>query len=568
MLKFIEPIVDLLRAVAKNHLPLIYDITLRLLDLQLLGTSWAARLSRIWGARVLLVVGAAASAYAVVLFLISGMTPGAPSASHDTVLRNRFSSPEASGQIVIIDIDERSLALLAAEHGRWPWPRSVLADGLQRLEDLGARGVLFNLLMSDPDKSNPDADATLDATAALVRQVAFPMVRLASANDAGSQLRVAAIAGAREDLEGKGRTVAAVLPLFGTMHDRLGVANQRPDADGIVRKYPLVWQDAGFRLPSLVGRTLEVGGASVTDAPDLIALNWRNKKGSYRRVSFADLLQAGADDPRLASLRGAWIVVGASAPGLGQTKSTSAKPVTDDNEILATALDDALSGTWLRIMPGWLTLMINLGTIWVLVGLALGTLHRGTLTRIFVVAQSGFGMITLLSASYTPYLIDLTESMSFGLAVFGVIKVVQGLEAGWLRARPGLRRVDAAREYQGTLAIAGYLDADLGPDARTRLARELEDIVGLSRIIRVDDLFGGESFLKQSCAALDFLLVLADDTQHLQIDALIARAPYAGHVQLERHALMTPWRPDDPALARAVAPMVLESAAKLLRART
>lgn len=567
MLKFFEQTFALLRKIAKNNLPLIHEIATRVIDLRVLGTSWAARLSRVWGARVLLAVGAGASVYAVVLFAIDGLGPGAPTPAHDAILRNRLSSPPPSSQVVIVDIDERSLAILAPEYGRWPWPRNVMADGVQKLADVGARGVLLNVLVSDPDKANPDADAALEATAAMTRQVAFPMVRLAPENDARSQLKVSAIPGAKEEPAGTGKTVAAVLPLFGTMHDRLGVANQRTDPDGIVRKYALTWREDGFTLPSLVGRTLEVGGATVPNAPELMSLNWRNKKGSYQRLSFADLLQAKPDDPRLARLKDAWVVVGASAPGLGQTKPTSVKPVTDDNEILATALDDALSGTWLRVMPHWLTLLINLGAIWVLVALAIGSMRRGALTRIFVLAQSGLGAVTLLSASYTPYLIDLSESMSFGLAVFAVIKVVQSLEAGWLRARPGMRRVDARREYQGTLAVAGYLDSDLDEIARARLVKELEAITGISRIIRVDDLFGGESFLKEACADVDVLLVLADDTQHPQIDALLSRAPYAGHVRLDRHDLLVPWKPDDPALARALAPMVLASAAELLRAR-
>ena len=568
MPKFLGQALVLMRKMAKNHLPLIFELAARVIDLRLLGTSWAARLSRIWGARVLLAVGAGASVYAMVLFAVDGLGPGAPSPAHDAILRNRFSSPPPSVQVVIIDIDERSLAMLAPEHGRWPWPRSVMADGLQKLSDLGARGVMLNVLYSDPDKGNPDADAAMDATAAMTRNMAFPIVRLAPENDAKSQLKVAAIPGAQENAQGAGRTVAAVLPVFATMHDRLGVANQYTEGDGIVRKYALVWQDSGFTLPSLVGRTLEVGGAAAAPgAPDLMSLNWRNKEGSYQRIPFADMLQAKSDDPRLAALRGAWVVVGASAPGLGQTKPTSVKAVTDDNEILATALDDAISGTWLRVVPPWLTLLINLGAIWVLVALAMGTLRRGALTQVFLVAQTGFGAITLLSASYTPYLIDLSESMSFGAGVFGVIKIVQSLEAGWLRARPGMRRIDAKRDYEGTLAVAGFMASDLGEQDLKRLVRSLETIVGVSRIIRVDDLFGGESFLKKACADLDFLLVLADDAGHLQIDALLAQAPYVGHVSLDRQPLMLPWQPDDPALARALAPMVLESGAALLRAR-
>lgn len=567
MIKSLHKALDFLRSFTRNYLPLMYEVAVRLIDLRMLGTSWAARLSRVWGARVLIVVGVAATAYAAVLFALHGLGPETPSSAHDTILRSRFSSPPPSTQVVIVDIDERSLALLAPDYGRWPWPRSVLADGVQKLSDLGARAVVLNVLVSDPDKAQPDADAALEATAALVRAAAFPMVRLNPDNDGSSQLRVAAIAGAQDLSAGGQRTVAAILPLFGTMHDRLGVANQRPDADGIVRSYPLVWTEPQLRLPSLVGRALEVGGVSGTGLPERLPLNWRNKQGSYQRLSFADLLQAPAGDPRLTALKDAWVVVGASAPGVGQTKPTSVQAVADDNEILATALDDALSGSWLRLMPHWLTFLINVGAIWVLVALALGKIRRGAVTQAFVIAQSGFGAITLLSASYTHYLIDLSQSMSFGLAVFGVIKIVQGLETGWLRARPGLRRVDAQREYHGTLAVIGLVAQDVAEVERARLVRELEALVGVSRIIRVDDLLGGESFLKGACAGMEFLLVLAEAPQQAQIDDALARSPVRSQLRLTRHALTVPWKPDDPALAQALAPLVLESAAALLRTR-
>ena len=48
--------------------------------------------------------------------------------SLDFAMDWRLSSPDANHDIVIIDIDERSLAIMAEEYGRWPWPRAVIAD--------------------------------------------------------------------------------------------------------------------------------------------------------------------------------------------------------------------------------------------------------------------------------------------------------------------------------------------------------------------------------------------------------------------------------------------------------
>ena len=49
-------------------------------------------------------------------------------------------------QVVIVAADEKSLATL----GRWPWPRSVLADLVTALSDGGAKVIAFDILLSEP----------------------------------------------------------------------------------------------------------------------------------------------------------------------------------------------------------------------------------------------------------------------------------------------------------------------------------------------------------------------------------------------------------------------------------
>jgi len=49
-------------------------------------------------------------------------------------------------QVVIVAADEKSLATL----GRWPWPRSVLADLVTALGDGGAKVIAFDILLSEP----------------------------------------------------------------------------------------------------------------------------------------------------------------------------------------------------------------------------------------------------------------------------------------------------------------------------------------------------------------------------------------------------------------------------------
>ncbi|MGI9402326.1 MAG: CHASE2 domain-containing protein, partial [Rhizobiaceae bacterium] len=58
----------------------------------------------------------------------------------------------ALGQpIRIIDIDEKSIA----EFGQWPWPRTRIAQMVNRLRELGALTIAFDMVFSEADRTGP-----------------------------------------------------------------------------------------------------------------------------------------------------------------------------------------------------------------------------------------------------------------------------------------------------------------------------------------------------------------------------------------------------------------------------
>jgi CHASE2 domain-containing sensor protein len=566
MSKLLETLLDLVKDYSKTKLPWVYQLIKKALELKSVSVSWAAQQSRRFGFRTIMTVGVLASLYAGYQFAQQTLSPGAPKPTHDVILKGRFSSPAPSRDILILDIDERTLASLAPQHGRWPWSREVLADGLEKLSELGVKAVLFNVMLSDPDKNNPDADMAMGITAQMVRPMAFPIIRLNPENDKESRLKAASIPGAVvTSAQGADKTLAAILPMFDTMHDRLGVANQQPDADGIVRRYPIVWSESGFTLPSMVQRTLEEGGYSTARLPEKISLNWRNKRGRYERVSYSDLLLGELDEKQLSRFKEAYVVLSLSAPGLGQTKATSVRAIEDDGEILATALDDALQGSWLRTMPAAANLLINLVTIWVLVWLSFRQVMSGTLNRLFILVQSALGMVTLVSASYTNYLIDMSDSMSFGLGVFAAIKLVQSLDDRWSRAKPGFRKIGQGGGM-GNVQVMGYLDDMLNLPQALALQTGLEKIVGLQNVVRIDDLFGGESFVKAACSKFKCLLVRVQDEQLPMVKDLMAQALYKDLYQTS-HELTIVWDLESREFANELASMVLRNASCLLEDR-
>jgi adenylate cyclase len=537
----------------------------RVNNLHNLGMSWAAMLSRQMGNRAILLIGIGASAYAVFLFLSNQITPDAPQASNDTILKTRWASPKPSPSILIVDIDERSLAALAPEYGRWPWARSVLADGLDRLSQEGAKAVLFNVLITDPDKYNPDADSALEAAAAMFPNVAYPLVRLNKDNDDGSQLKVSELLKHTGDSNrNDDSTVAVLLPLFEPMLRTVGVSNQLPDADGIVRRYPVIWSDNRLTMPSIVTRTLAIGGDKNLPVPETITLNWRNKGDArYKRVSFSDLLKFPAGAPELAAFKDAYVVLGVSAPGLGMTKPTAVSSLEDDNEILANALDDTLHGTYLRVMPPWLVLMIELGAVWSLVWFGIGRSWSPLLTKMFLLVQSGAASVTMITASYTHYLIDLSGPMAFGAGLYGAIRLVKSLDAGWSRAKPGLR-TSAPTHQDEFILLIGYRDSEVTTRQSDELQQLLEQQLGLTRVIRVDDLFGGESFARKVCEDYTCQFCLTNSGSMQTAKNSLSKLAFHHHLDIQEISLLVPWNPEQEKFRLFMAPYLLRQYANIL----
>ncbi len=103
--------------------------------------NWVLGLLALWTA---LLIGQALGHY---------QAPLLPQAEHWLYdLRMRALAPaQPDPAIVMVDIDERSLA----EHGRWPWSRSLLADLLAKMTDPGgARLIGLDLILAEPDPTD------------------------------------------------------------------------------------------------------------------------------------------------------------------------------------------------------------------------------------------------------------------------------------------------------------------------------------------------------------------------------------------------------------------------------
>ncbi|MBO0858589.1 MAG: CHASE2 domain-containing protein, partial [Chloracidobacterium sp.] len=92
---------------------------------------------------------------------VAWRAPGVELYARDRLMRSRgrIAPPD---DIVIIAIDEASIA----RFGRFPWPRALMADALDRLSATQPKAIALDVLYSEPTLTNKDDDQRLAASIA------------------------------------------------------------------------------------------------------------------------------------------------------------------------------------------------------------------------------------------------------------------------------------------------------------------------------------------------------------------------------------------------------------------
>jgi adenylate cyclase len=332
-------------------------------------------------------------------------------------------APREAGDtpIRVVDIDDQSLSKL----GQWPWPRTVVAQLVDRLREAGAAVVAFDIVFAEPDRTSPKLLLPLleqngvgaGEVERLLAVVPDPDQRLAEAlgtvpvvtgfiltdrGDTRPPVPKAGFAFVGDDplghVDGFPAAVAN-LPGLETAAAGNGFLNQYPDWDHVVRRVPLVLRLGDKPYPSLAAEALRVAfdvrgylgraaGANTensfgektgltairigqqqtipTDAAGRVWLHYAVPRRD-RSVSAADVL-AGTFDPAL--FAGHIVLVGTSAGGV--VNDLQATPIAREVpgvEIHAQLIEEILQGAFL-VRPDWavgaevlFTLMIGLGLI-------------------------------------------------------------------------------------------------------------------------------------------------------------------------------------------------------------
>jgi adenylate cyclase len=381
--------------------------------------------------------------------------------SFDLLMRQRPIAYPADPDVIVLDIDEASLAAMRSQYGRWPWPREVLGQVAAKMEAGGARAIIFDILFSDEDVANPASEAGFDKYVLSSGKSFFPAVRLNPANDGASQVTVAMLkfaqpeAGLPASHVNALRTVALIPPYFKSIYDgaRVGTNNIYPDTDNVVRWYDSYETVGGYRIPSLPYRVAQVLGWPLpARAHNLI--NWPKGTTPYRMLGFARALEAarGNDDAFFAQLSGKVIVIGSTAPDLNDFKATPMDSRYAGINVLAAVVDNSKNNRFLRpLSPGWIW-GLELLMLAASAQLFTRTNQALTVAKYFFIVPAVLLGISLLSVSISDLLVDLSVPAAVVLGYFTFAKLFDTNVRGFISGTGPFAAT--AQESSGKLQVA------------------------------------------------------------------------------------------------------------------
>ena len=351
-----------------------------------------------------LAFGVVGAALAMVLSLAGILAP-IENASYDWRLRLHATPTDARSDIVIVEINDSTLAAVEPVFGRWPWPRAVHASLIDYLARAGAKVIAYDVLFLEPDSrgafmmgDTPMSSTASDAKLAASIARAGTVVLLSDATYDGLQsgtdastLLPATLPGRTWDGIGYRDRPSLRLPysLFADGVAAVGhnalIQDERDR--GTVRSFePFLQFDHHFSVPSLgLAAALLATGKTGDNIPrdgTRALLNYHGpyagKDGVplYRTESAFDVLlseeqassgQKPVIDPSV--FKDKIVFVGVSAAGLHDVVVTpfSNAGSTPGVFLHAALADDAMSGRFLKKAPAW-----SLGVLTIVMGLVAG----------------------------------------------------------------------------------------------------------------------------------------------------------------------------------------------------
>ena len=317
------------------------------------------------------------------------------------------SSRHPSDRIAVIAIDDQSIANI----GRWPWPRDVHAQMIDKLAAAKAKTIVYDVFFSEPQidrglvfirkikealgstegappnaavatlvgqaEETLDTDAKLAASIASAGNVVLPSVFDLGEPQGNPDKALPAAVAKSAVAETGGFSIPAVrgtypIESIGNAAAGIGHLNQSVDVDGAVRQEPLLVNYYGKAVPSMAllaaAKSLNLDARDIGPiAPDTVQVGkLRVHTDEYARMlpqfypatdgkspfavdSFFDVLSGKIP---AAKYEGKVVLIGPTAPGVGSTFAAPGYSVLSPALYMAHVTSSIL-GEHFIVEPGW-----------------------------------------------------------------------------------------------------------------------------------------------------------------------------------------------------------------------
>ncbi len=293
---------------------------------------------------------------------------------------------KADKNIIIIDIDEKSLK----ELGQWPWSRNIISVILKNLTKDGAGVIGLDILFAEPDNSSPkkilsklgmetknieDYDKILAQTIKNTPTIAGYVFSLKNDGIKPKDTPNANAIIIEKNRPKNSPIIKAYrailnLPIIQKSVYSNGYFNTIPDDDGVVRSIPMLISYHGNLYPSLslemarnaiqekiitvnyensIVKSISIGNLNIpTDMYGRMIINYTGEGRSYRYISAVDIYNNNIDK---SIIKNKFILIGTSAVGLLDLRSTPFDSAYPGVEVHANAIDNIINQNYVSIPP-------------------------------------------------------------------------------------------------------------------------------------------------------------------------------------------------------------------------
>ena len=416
--------------------------------------------------------------------------------------------------VTVVAIDEASLA----RYGQWPWPRTRVAELVERIGEYHPASIGFDIFFPEPDRFSPGA------IAAELPMLPPELARALAGLPSNDQVLAGAIRGRHvvlgiatggpdprfsapprappivvpadgaPDIDARPGYIGNVAAIDGAAESR-GLVDASLESD-VVRKVPMVRRVQGVLVPALGVETLRVAedaGIRLTPARGgLLGMRLGDHETTIQDDGTAWLRMGPHDPQRFVSaldvmerrvdrrlLEGKAVLLGIDGLGVQDYKSTPLGESVPGVEIHAQVIENLFGGVKL-VRPDYASLaealaLVACGLVLIVLLPRLSALQGAHLVVALVLLLGAGGVVAFL---YFDLLLDPAGPAIGTLAVFG--SVVVGTLSETERQRRQLREqaarmageVDAARRIQ--MGLLPDPHAALGHDPRYGIAALLE----------------------------------------------------------------------------------------------